>query len=62
MKRRNRELDVIIQNAVYGYVIDIMDIQKVYAVGETAYAKGEDVTAAVHALLDVIATKSEARP
>lgn len=55
--RKRSALDAEIQRAVTGYQINMMDIPKVYKAGEDAQAKGQNVTEAVRALLDVIAVK-----
>ncbi len=58
-KKRNTELDRIVQEAVYGWQINIMDIGKVYAVAEAAYRAGKDVKLAVTELLKMIAKPSD---
>jgi len=50
--KQKKELDALVQQAVYGYQINIMDMSKVYQAGEAALISGQDVTAAVKAFLD----------
>ena len=58
-KKRNTELDRMVQEAVYGWQINIMDLSKVYAVAEGAYRAGKDVKLAVTELLKMIAKPSD---
>ena len=51
-----------VQAATYGYQINMMDISKVYRAAEEAFDNGQNVTEAVHALLDQIATKTASCP
>ena len=50
-----------VQAATYGYQINMMDIPKVYEVAEQAFDAGQNVTDAVHAILDQIAIKTGSR-
>jgi len=61
-RKQKDEMAHLIQDAVYGYQINMMDISKVWKAGEEAYLRGGDVKAAVTALLDQIATKSDLPP
>jgi hypothetical protein len=61
-RKQKDEMAHLIQDAVYGYQINMMDISKVWKAGEEAYMRGGDVKAAVTALLDQIATKSDLPP
>jgi hypothetical protein len=56
--KKQKELDALVQKAVVGYQIPIMEMSKVYQAAEAAYMSGQDVTQAVHALLDKIAPKA----
>jgi hypothetical protein len=47
----------MVQQAVTGYQINIMDIGQVYKVAESASDMGQDIPAAIHTLLDKIAVK-----
>lgn len=59
-KPQQKELNSLIQKAVYGYQINIMDMSKVYQAGEAAFISGQDVTAAVHAFLDSMVATGKA--
>ena len=50
--RKQKELDQMIQNAVYGYQIPMMKLQDVYNAGEAAYLAGKDVEEAVKAVCE----------
>ncbi len=58
--KKQRELDQMVQQAVYGYQINMMDMSKVYQAGEAAYIAGQDVTAAVKAFLDSMVAAGKA--
>jgi hypothetical protein len=60
-KKPKSELDNLVQQAVYGYQVNIMDMSKIHQAGEAAYAKGEDVIAAVHAFLDQLVVAGRAQ-
>ena len=55
---RGQAFDDEVQAATYGYQINMMDISKVYQAAEQAFDAGQNVTEAVHALLDQIAIKT----
>lgn len=59
--RKQKELDSLVQKAVYGYQIPVMELSKVYQAAEAAYMAGQDVTQAVHTFLDQIAPKAAAQ-
>jgi uncharacterized C2H2 Zn-finger protein len=59
-KKQQKELDAMVQQAVYGYQINIMDMNKVYQAGEAAFISGQDVIAAVHAFLDSMVAAGKA--
>lgn len=59
-KAQQKQLDALVQKAVYGYQINIMDMSKVYQAGEAAFIAGQDVTAAVHAFLDSMVASGKA--
>lgn len=58
--KKQCELDQLVQQAVYGYQIGVMDMSKVYQAGEAAYIAGQDVTAAVRAFLDSMVAAGKA--
>jgi len=59
-KQQQKELDSLVQKAVYGYQINIMDMSKIYQAGEAAFIAGQDVTAAVHTFLDSMVASGKA--
>ncbi len=55
--KEKNDVERRIDGAIRGWSIPVLDIPEVYAAGEAAGAAGEDVTAAVYAVLDRVAER-----